>query len=443
MSEQTVFACGFTPIESGIKVPKMDAARGIVARNDQHTLGKIFDLMKNPKSFLSKLGIANEKHVHDDNMYFALMEDAGFDLASFEGQDSFSHQFQAALFANEEVSRWTLSRDYKRLLGVLETALHLEGLPPTPQRIIDIGGGPGVVAIWYAARFPNAEVVVADRSDDALNYGRHLAAKAGQSRVLFVNASYEDLANGSQGDFDIALFHHAIDFPIEQLESNCSLHERYSPELTPVAEATEAAAALSRCLTPAGVAITNFHCPRNALFVDFFESLRRAGVGVDWLGTEAGHKMDQDQQFALDNWTVMLRKGIPNLLADSLQDAYSLLTLGRFSGEPLAIGSAGEPIACLLGKELPTFRFRAQYHNEPSQPEETLELFLGSGMALFRHTTTKGFNRTFLTSAAASFEFYSQGTQWLEHMKASSDVLVVDSHVDENFQRLISYYNSL
>ena len=421
----------------------MDAARRMGAQNDQQTLGKISDLMKSTKSFLNKLGIANEKQVHDDNMYFGLMEGAGVDLASFEGQYSFSPQFQAALFANEKVSRWTLCRDYTRLLSVLETALHLEGIPPTPQRIIDVGGGPGVVAIWYAARFPNAEVVVADRSDAALNYGRHLAAKAGQSRVVFVNASYEDLANGSLGDFDIVLFHHAIDFPVEQLGSNSSLHEHYSPEMTPVAEAIEAAAVLSRCLTPAGVAITNFHCPRNALFIDFFESLRRAGVGVDWLGTEARHKMDQDQQFALDNWTVMLRKGIPNLLADSLLDTYSLLTLGRFFGEPLAIGIAGESIACLLGKDQPAFRFRAQYHNETGRPEETLELLLGSGMALFRRTTTKGFNQTFLTSAAASLSFYFQGSQWLEQMEASSHTCVLEAYVDENFQRLVSYYNSL
>jgi hypothetical protein len=399
--------------------------------------------MISPKSFLSKLGITNEKRVHDDDRYVALMKDAGVDPASFEGKNSFSPEYMAALFANEKVSQWTLSRDYNRFLGVLETTLHLEGLPPNPQRIIDIGGGPGVVAIWYAARFPNAEVVVADRSDDALNYGRHLAAKAGQSRVLFVNASYEDLANGPQGDFDIALFHHAIHFPIEQLESTSSLKERYSPEMTPVAEATEAAATLSRCLVPTGVAITNFDCPNYALFVDFFESLRRAGVGVDWFGTQARHHMHRDQQFALSNWTVMLRKGIPNLLANSLLDTYSLLTLGRFYGEPLAIGIAGEPIARLLEKDQPAFRFRAQYHDEPSKPEETRELLLGSGMALFQHTTTKGFNRAFLTSAAASLEFYSQSSQWLEKMKTSSHTRVLEAYIDGSFQRLLNYYEAL
>ncbi|MDP1563430.1 MAG: class I SAM-dependent methyltransferase [Pirellulaceae bacterium] len=399
--------------------------------------------MKKPKSFLTELGIANEKHVQDDAKYFSLMDAAGVDLAAFEGGNPFGPEYQAALFANEKMSRWTLCRDYKRLSGVLETALHLEGLPASPRRIIDLGGGPGVVGMWYATRFPCAEVVVMDRAEAALNYGRHLATKIGLSRVSFVNASYADLANGAHGEFDIVLFHHAILFATDPLERQSSLYERYSPDMPPLAEASEAAAALASCLTPTGVAITNFSCPSYARFIDFFEALRLVGVGVDWRGTKARHKMVQDGQFALDDWTIMLRKGIPHLLADSLLDAYSLLTLGRFFGEPLSLGIAGEPIARLLGKDQPAFRFRAEYHNEPSKPEETLELLLGSGMALFRHATTKGFNRTLLTSAAASLDFFSQGTQWLEQMEASPHVRVIETHVDDSFQKLVTYYSSL
>jgi release factor glutamine methyltransferase len=69
------------------------------------------------------------------------------------------------------------------------------------SRMVDVGTGSGVIALTLAAEFPNAEILGADISKDALTLARENAERLGLAdRVRFVRSN---LLGGVQPDFDL------------------------------------------------------------------------------------------------------------------------------------------------------------------------------------------------------------------------------------------------
>jgi release factor glutamine methyltransferase len=66
--------------------------------------------------------------------------------------------------------------------------------------ILDVGTGSGVIALSLAAKFPQAEVIATDLSDEALNLARENAERLGVRNVVFSKA---DLLEGVTGCFDL------------------------------------------------------------------------------------------------------------------------------------------------------------------------------------------------------------------------------------------------
>src|SRR5256886_11097806 len=68
-------------------------------------------------------------------------------------------------------------------------------------RMIDVGTGSGVIALSFAAKFPEAEIYAVDISEDALELARENAARLGLSdRVRF---SRSNLLQDVDGTFDL------------------------------------------------------------------------------------------------------------------------------------------------------------------------------------------------------------------------------------------------
>lgn len=74
-------------------------------------------------------------------------------------------------------------------------------IPQSTSRIVDVGTGSGVIALSLAAQFPEAKVMAADTSDDALALARENAARLGlQNKVVLAKS---DLLDGIDGTFDL------------------------------------------------------------------------------------------------------------------------------------------------------------------------------------------------------------------------------------------------
>ena len=108
---------------------------------------------QSPKAFLRRIGIKEAKYAPDDETYYSALDEIT-DPAIWESGDAESVEWQDAFFANEKIGKWTLSKDYERLIGILNNSRKIQGLPKSPKRIVDIGGGHGVVALWYASKYP-------------------------------------------------------------------------------------------------------------------------------------------------------------------------------------------------------------------------------------------------------------------------------------------------
>ncbi len=70
------------------------------------------------------------------------------------------------------------------------------------SKIIDVGTGSGVIALALAHKFPEAEVVATDISDEALSLARENAKRLGIDRVQFLVG---DLLEGIAGQFDVII----------------------------------------------------------------------------------------------------------------------------------------------------------------------------------------------------------------------------------------------
>jgi release factor glutamine methyltransferase len=68
------------------------------------------------------------------------------------------------------------------------------------SRIVDLGTGSGVIALSLAARFPDAEILATDISEDALLLARENALRLGTARVQFLKS---DLLGNVDGPFDL------------------------------------------------------------------------------------------------------------------------------------------------------------------------------------------------------------------------------------------------
>jgi len=96
--------------------------------------------------------------------------------------------------------------DKRALVPRPETEEFVEFLDPeirgqkSEVRIIDVGTGSGVIALSLAAKFPDAEIIATDISDDALLLARENAVRLGTARVQFLKS---DLLENVDGKFDL------------------------------------------------------------------------------------------------------------------------------------------------------------------------------------------------------------------------------------------------
>jgi len=79
-----------------------------------------------------------------------------------------------------------------------------------PQRILDIGTGPGFSAFVLAELFPEAEVVAVDLSAPYIRMARQWQALRNQTNLVFYQANAEDLSWLADGSFDLVNYAYVL-----------------------------------------------------------------------------------------------------------------------------------------------------------------------------------------------------------------------------------------
>jgi hypothetical protein len=136
-----------------------------------------------------------------------------------------------AIFADEDFARAALGLNLERIVAsmdALKEKIRLSGV----RRIVDLGGGCGLVCFEAAARFPDVEFVVTDRAKNALSMGEQWVKRIGLRNVSFVAFDFAAAPPFEIGaKFELAWIDYVFDLmiPEEQEESMLALAESMSP----------------------------------------------------------------------------------------------------------------------------------------------------------------------------------------------------------------------
>jgi SAM-dependent methyltransferase len=186
-------------------------------------------------SVLTELGIVPGHGLLDSHR--DQIRRAGFDLD--EIIDLSDERVHDAAFLTEEIARATLGRNHERIVASIrncsETISELN-----PSRVVDLGGGCGVICFDPARNFPTTKFVVCDRSANALRIGRRWAERLKLENVFFVRADFsEPSAPDVIGrDADLVLLEYVFDLGFER--------EHEEDVISSVSPALRAAATLVR-----------------------------------------------------------------------------------------------------------------------------------------------------------------------------------------------------
>lgn len=171
---------------------------------------------KTPEEFLGHLGVVP---VLDTQIPERLIRLGGAPLLNaYDDALSEAESDPAALVrffhGTSELLRLGMGLDFARLC---RAARGIEALQTSlPDRVLDLGGGSGVLAHWVAHLWPEARAVVADPAPPPeAPFGRD---KGGADRVEYLETSWPGLAGIEADGFDLILLSSTIDFLLEGAE---------------------------------------------------------------------------------------------------------------------------------------------------------------------------------------------------------------------------------
>ena len=137
------------------------------------------------------------------------LANAGHDLASLNSEAEALHD---ALFSTEEIARLVLGANYGRLTASMKRCTSAVAAI-APARVVDLGGGCGIVCFEAAQLSPESTFYVVDRSRSALAIGELWASRLGLSNVSFVRVEFgaSDLGRVLGTDYDLVVLEYVFD----------------------------------------------------------------------------------------------------------------------------------------------------------------------------------------------------------------------------------------
>ena len=112
----------------------------------------------NIKSFLSKIGIRRNGKEFSEEYWNEIRNEGVEPDVVREESGPFGERRNYMYFLTENIAKKTLSSDYDRLYSSIKSFTNLSGFPKNPSRILELGGGAGVISLWLAKKFVESNV---------------------------------------------------------------------------------------------------------------------------------------------------------------------------------------------------------------------------------------------------------------------------------------------
>lgn len=296
------------------------------------------DTTINIAEFLSSLGISYIENINEESYWqkcWQDIRDAGGDPEkTLSTGDPMSRAVVNMYFMTPEIACKFLAAETSRLLQVIESVEYLNFMPPSATQVAEIGGGPGIVSLWLAKKYPDIQFKVFDYAENPLKIGKKWASKLGIRNISFERKSFKKLAAEKITDkYDLVMGLSVLDLKIKQSENkphlsiieNADYGENQNIEL--LNEFTKASANL---LKKNGISYFSQGYFNDIGLYNLFNSLRENKLGIDWEMTCARGE-GEGSAFSFKEIHIFSRAGLSSVFKNAYEDTQTFLYRGAIN----------------------------------------------------------------------------------------------------------------
>jgi len=351
-----------------------------------------------------------------------------------------SPEIASLYLMDEETGVKFLAADLDRFRMLIQTIENHEFFHAPPDRIIEIGGGPGIISMWLASKFKASECVVYDISESALTLGKQLAAKLNINNIEFRKASYRDLAemkNPEKGDLILglsALFLKIIpENPSEYFSTDVDPFSFNSPARN---MATDFVKACSNLLSDKGSIYFSQGAFNDLGLLTFFSLLRKNRLGVDWQLTRTTGE-GVGAEFSFREIHIFAKPGLASIFKNAREDLRTFLFSGKSkqTNAPELIGHADfESYISLLSEGV---KVAEVITKKDDNTFEKFVIFCKSGILGFFSTSSTG-RRSGFTGAAADFKQAADRLKSAIDKYRQNEIEIISEYWNPEYEKLNS-----
>ncbi len=300
-------------------------------------------------------------------------------------------------FMTPEIAGRFLAADIPRLHQVFEAMEFIKPIPSSAKRIVEIGGGPGIVSMWLAQQYPDKEFTVFDYAENAIKIGQGWAKKLGIKNISYYRRSYSRLATEKTSEkYDFILGLSVLDLKIEPQKdhphlslSDTEIHiDNAKTEL--INDFTKACTTL---LKPDGCLYFSQGGFNDTGLFNLFKSFRSVELDIDWEKTMARGE-GKGASFSFKEIHIFTKPGFKSIFSDALEDIQTFLYRGSVSNfdDKLIIGHSDfETYLSLLSSGAKLADIRVTRENNSA---ERYSIYVKNGMLGFFTSNTSSINST-------------------------------------------------
>ncbi len=343
-----------------------------------------------PRGFLKKMGIvpfADEEH-NLNKQFIAKEIRKHFGQPEFEKFCSMKdvNDIYDYLCSQIFLTKLSYRCEYYRICRIADA---LRDLPMSPDlKILDVGGGTGLLAFYMAQIWGNSEITIADKYS---NVGSQWAKEIGADRVSFIDSILPDLPNISDQHYDVVVLSRVLNV-LDKLNLPSFIStswDNYSKSKEGIQrneELKKIAASLKRVMKQDGslIIVESWSGDRVLMVGKAFE---QSGLFINLDGFSSDHVSNEYSIITFSNaFNTKLLRDIPLALSTKVDEKYNDNTVHQM---------AAESLRNLFESKPPIMEFEFIENSKVMR----CELFEKNGLALFSVRTSKGQKMATLSSA--------------------------------------------